>query len=83
MSYDEKFAKIYVVKVCTKYIERQLELAKLKSCAETVVVGVVGALPLNVWSVEDHGVVTEVDMINQTTFNMGWVLYQLIKVLVF
>ena len=71
------------MEVCNTYIERQLELAKLKSCAETVMVGVVGAVPLNVWSFEDLGVVAEVDMINHTTFNMGRVLYQLIKVLVF
>ena len=61
------------MKVCNKYIERQLELAKLKSCAETVMVGVVGAVPSNVWSFEGLGVVAEVDVINQTTFNMGWV----------
>ena len=45
-------------------------------------VGVIGAVDVNVRSFEDLGVVTEVDVINQATFNMGWVLYQLIKVLV-
>ena len=62
------------------YIDKQLQLAKLESCAETVVVGVVRAVPQNVWSFEDLSVVTEVDVINQASFNMGWVLYQLIKV---
>jgi len=63
-----------------KYKGKQLQLAKLKSCAEAVMVGVVGAVDMNVWSFEDLDVVTEVDVIDQAAFNMSWLLYQLIKV---
>ncbi len=63
-----------------KYIDKQVQLAKLKSCTETVVVGVVGAVDMNVWSFEDLDVVTEVDVIDQAAFNVSWLLYQLIKV---